>query len=243
MSGHSKWHNIQGRKGKQDALRSAMFSKYSKLISIAAKNGGDPDKNFSLRIAIDKAKSVSIPKDNIDKAIKKGTGELNDGVIFEENLYEAFGPGGIAILIKSVTDNKNRTVSELKHTLSKNGGSMAGPGSVAWMFNQFGVIHLSFEELKIKNIKQDDFEMNLIEVGAEDIRIEEGEIEVLTKVENLQKVLTKIKEMNLEPSESGIEWVAKDKTEVAEENVGKLQELFGELEEREDVENYFTNAK
>lgn len=243
MSGHSKWHNIQGRKGKQDALRSAMFSKYSKLISIAAKNGGDPDKNFSLRIAIDKAKSVSMPKDNIDKAIKKGTGELNDGVIFEENLYEAFGPGGIAILIKSVTDNKNRTVSELKHTLSKNGGSMAGPGSVAWMFNQFGVIHLSFEELKIKNIKQDDFEMNLIEVGAEDIRIEEGEIEVLTKVENLQKVLTKIKEMNLEPSESGIEWVAKDKTEVAEENVGKLQELFGELEEREDVENYFTNAK
>ena len=243
MSGHSKWHNIQGRKGKQDAVRSAMFSKYSKLITIAAKNGGDPDKNFSLRIAIDKAKSVSMPKDNIDKAIKKGTGELNDGVIFEENLYEAFGPGGVAILIKSVTDNKNRTVSELKHTLSKYGGSMAGPGSVAWMFNQFGVIRLSSEELKIKNINQDDLEMNLIEVGAEDIRNEDGELEILTKVENLQKVLAKTKEMNLEPSESGIEWMAKDKTEVVEENVGKLQELFGELEEREDVENYFTNAK
>lgn len=243
MSGHSKWHNIQGRKGKQDALRSAMFSKYSKLITIAAKGGGDPDKNFSLRIAIDKAKSVSMPKDNIDKAIKKGTGELNDGIVLEEALYEAFGPGGVAVLIKAVTDNKNRTVSEIKHTLTKSGGSMAGPGSVAWMFEQLGVIRLTVEELKNKNISQDDFEMSLIEVGAQDIKIEEDEIEVLTKIEDLQKVLGKIKEMNLEPTKSGIEWVAKEKVEIPEENVDKLQNLFGELEEREDIEDYFTNAK
>lgn len=243
MSGHSKWHNIQGRKGKQDALRSAMFSKYSKLITIAAKGGGDPDKNFSLRIAIDKAKSVSMPKDNIDKAIKKGTGELNDGIVLEEALYEAFGPGGVAVLIKAVTDNKNRTVSEIKHTLTKSGGSMAGPGSVAWMFEQLGVIRLTVEELKNKNISQDDFEMSLIEVGAQDIKTEEDEIEVLTKIEDLQKVLGKIREMNLEPNKSGIEWVAKEKVEIPEENVDKLQNLFGELEEREDVEDYFTNAK
>ncbi|HNU96186.1 MAG TPA: YebC/PmpR family DNA-binding transcriptional regulator [Candidatus Magasanikbacteria bacterium] len=243
MSGHSKWHNIQGRKGKQDALRSAMFSKYSKLITIAAKGGGDPDKNFSLRIAIDKAKSVSMPKDNIDKAIKKGTGELNDGIVLEEALYEAFGPGGVAVLIKAVTDNKNRTVSEIKHILTKSGGSMAGPGSVAWMFEQLGVIRLTAEELKNKNISQDDFEMSLIEVGAQDIKVEEDEIEVLTKIEDLQKVLGKIKEMNIEPNKSGIEWVAKEKAEIPEENVDKLQNLFGELEEREDVEDYFTNAK
>ncbi len=243
MSGHSKWHNIQGRKGKQDALRSAMFSKYSKLITIAAKGGGDPDKNFSLRIAIDKAKSVSMPKDNIDKAIKKGTGELNDGIVLEEALYEAFGPGGVAVLIKAVTDNKNRTVSEIKHILTKSGGSMAGPGSVAWMFEQLGVIRLTAEELKNKNISQDDFEMSLIEVGAQDIKVEEDEIEVLTKIEDLQKVLGKIKEMNIEPNKSGIEWVAKEKVEIPEENVDKLQNLFGELEEREDVEDYFTNAK
>lgn len=243
MSGHSKWHNIQGRKGKQDALRSAMFSKYSKLITIAAKGGGDPDKNFSLRIAIDKAKSVSMPKDNIDKAIKKGTGELNDGIVLEEALYEAFGPGGVAVLIKAVTDNKNRTVSEIKHILTKNGGSMAGPGSVAWMFEQLGVIRLTVEELKNKNISQDDFEMSLIEVGAQDIKVEEDEIEVLTKIEDLQKVIGKIKEMNIEPNKSGIEWVAKEKVEIPEENVDKLQNLFGELEEREDVEDYFTNAK
>ena len=243
MSGHSKWHNIQGRKGKQDALRSAMFSKYSKLITIAAKGGGDPDKNFSLRIAIDKAKSVSMPKDNIDKAIKKGTGELNDGIVLEEALYEAFGPGGVAVLIKAVTDNKNRTVSEIKHILTKSGGGMAGPGSVAWMFEQLGVIRLTAEELKNKNISQDDFEMSLIEVGAQDIKTEEDEIEVLTKIEDLQKVLGKIREMDLEPNKSGIEWVAKEKVEIPEENVDKLQNLFGELEEREDVEDYFTNAK
>ncbi len=243
MSGHSKWHNIQGRKGKQDAIRSAMFSKYTKLISIAAKGGGDPEKNFSLRIAVDKAKSIGMPKDNIDRAIKKGTGELNDGVVLEEALYEAFGPGGVAILIKAVTDNKNRTVSEIKHTLSQYGGSMAGPGSVSWMFNQFGVIRLTTEELQNKNIKQEDFEMNLIEAGAEDIKSEDGEIEVLTKIENLQKVLSKIKAMNLEPTKSGIEWVAKDKMEVTEKNVSKLQGLFGELEDRDDVEDYYTNAK
>ncbi len=243
MSGHSKWHNIQGRKGKQDALKGAMFSKYSKLISIAAKGGGDPEKNFSLRIAIDKAKSVSMPKDNIEKAIKKGTGELNDGNILEEALYEAFGPGGVAVLIKAVTDNKNRTVSEIKHILTKSGGSMAGPGSVAWMFEQLGVIRLTTEELKNKNISQDDFEMNLIEAGVQDIKIEEDEIEILIKIEDLQKVLGKIREMNLEPNKSGIEWVAKEKVEIPEENVDKLQNLFGELEEREDVEDYFTNAK
>lgn len=243
MSGHSKWHNIQGRKGKQDAIRSAMFSKYSKLISIAAKGGGDPDKNFALRIAVDKAKGAGMPKDNIDRAIKKGTGELNDGIVLEEALYEAFGPGGVAVLIKAVTDNKNRTVSEIKHTLNQYGGSMAGPGSVSWMFNQLGVIRLTAEEINVKNIKQDDFELNLIEAGAEDIRNEDGEIEILTKIENLQKVLNKIKEINLIPTSSGIEWVAKDKIEVPKESVAQLQNLFGDLEEREDVEDYYTNAK
>jgi len=243
MSGHSKWHNIQGRKGKQDAIRSAMFSKHSRLVSIAAKNEGDPEKNFSLRIAVDLAKSIGMPKDNIDRAIKKGTGELNDGVVLEEGLYEAFGPGGVTILIKSVTDNRNRTASELKHLLSKGGGSFGSSGSVQWMFNQFGVIRLTAEELQNKNIKQDDFEMNLIEVGAEDIKSEDDEIEVLTKIENLQKVLEKIKAMNLVPTKSGIEWVAKEKMEVSEGEVNRLQNIFGELEEREDVEDYFTNAK
>ncbi len=243
MSGHSKWHNIQGRKGKQDALRSAMFSKYSKLITIAAKNGGDPEKNFSLRIAIDKAKSVSMPKDNIEKAIKKGTGELNDGVIFEEALYEAFGPGGVAIMIKAITDNKNRTVSEIKHLLSKGGGSFGSSGSVGWMFNQFGVIRLSDEELQNKNISKDDFEMQVLEMPVEDAKTEDGEWEILCKIENLQTVVNKIKELNLEPNKAGIEWVAKEKIEVPEGEVDKLQNIFGELEEREDVEDYFTNAK
>ena len=243
MSGHSKWHNIQGRKGKQDAIRSAMFAKYSKLISIASKTGGDPDKNFALRIAVDKAKGVGMPKDNIDRAIKKGTGELNDGVVFEEGLYEAFGPGGVAIMIKSITDNKNRTVSEIKHLLSKGGGSFGSSGSVQWMFNQYGVIRITDEELQNKNISKDEFEMQILEMLVEDAKTEDGEWEILCKIENLQTVVNKIKELNLEPSKAGIEWVAKEKIEVPEEEINKLQNIFGELEEREDVEDYFTNAK
>lgn len=243
MSGHSKWHNIQGRKGKQDAIRSAMFAKYSKLISIASKTGGDPDKNFALRIAVDKAKGVGMPKDNIDRAIKKGTGELNDGVVFEEGLYEAFGPGGVAIMIKSITDNKNRTVSEIKHLLSKGGGSFGSSGSVQWMFNQYGVIRITDEELQNKNISKDDFEMQILEMPVEDAKTEDGEWEILCKIENLQTAVNKIKELNLEPSKTGIEWVAKEKIEVPEEEINKLQNIFGELEEREDVEDYFTNAK
>ena len=243
MSGHSKWHNIQGRKGKQDAIRSAMFAKYSKLISIASKTGGDPDKNFALRIAVDKAKGVGMPKDNIDRAIKKGTGELNDGVVFEEGLYEAFGPGGVAIMIKSITDNKNRTVSEIKHLLSKGGGSFGSSGSVQWMFNQYGVIRITDEELQNKNISKDEFEMQILEMPVEDAKTEEGEWEILCKIENLQTAVNKIKELNLEPSKAGIEWVAKEKIEVPEEEINKLQNIFGELEEREDVEDYFTNAK
>src|SRR3989344_2436035 len=144
MSGHSKWHNIQGRKGKQDAKRSNLFTKFAKGITVAAQSGGgDSEMNFSLRIAIEKAKAVGMPKDNIERAIKRGTGELNDGNKVETVIYEGYGPGGIAILLKALTDNKNRTVSDVKHLLTEHGGSMAGPGSVLWMFEQWGLVILN----------------------------------------------------------------------------------------------------
>lgn len=181
MSGHSKWHNIQGRKGKQDAIRSSQFTKMAKLIAIAAKGGGDLAANFSLRLAIEKAKAVGMPKDNIDRAIKRGTGEL-EGAQIEEVIYEGYGPGGVAVLVKCLTDNKNRTVSDIKHIFSENGGSMAGAGSVMWRFRQ-------------------------------------------------------------EPTESGLQWVAKDKVSVSEEAGAKLQKLFEQLDENDDVEDYFTNAE
>ncbi len=242
MSGHSKWHNIQGRKGKQDAKRSNLFTKFAKGITVAAQSGGgDPEMNFSLRIAIEKAKAVGMPKDNIERAIKRGTGELNDGVKVETVIYEGYGPGGVAILLKALTDNKNRTVSDVKHLLSEHGGSMAGPGSVLWMFEQWGLITISRSSI---TKSRDEFELELIEAGAEDIAdVEEDKVEIKTKVENLQKVLAALKTSGIEPEQSGLVWLAKDEVDVTPENAEKLADLFAELEDNDDIEDYYTNAK
>ena len=244
MSGHSKWHNIQQRKGKQDALRSNLFTKVGRAITMAAKSGGDPTTNFSLRLAIEKAKEVGMPKDNVEKATKRGTGEL-EGAVMEEALYEAFGPGGAAILVKAVTDNKNRTVSDLKHILSEHGGSLGGAGSVQWMFLQVGV----FTCLPLKKgevgggLSKEEFELALIDEGAEDIAEDDGLVEIKTKVENLQKVLNKLKEWGVEVKESGIQWMAKDKIKVDKGVEEKLGNLFSVFEENEDISDYFTNAE
>src|SRR3989338_3746709 len=166
MSGHSKWHNIQGRKGKQDAIRSGQFTKIAKLIAVAARNGGDAAANFSLRIAIEKAKEVGMPKDNIERAIKRGTGEL-EGAQIEEVIYEGYGPGGVAVLVKCLTDNKNRTVSDIKHIFSVHGGSMAWAGSVMWMFAQMGIVTVRSSEF---TVRREENELALIEAGAEEIK-------------------------------------------------------------------------
>lgn len=246
MSGHSKWHNIQGRKGKQDALRSSQFTKVAKLIAIAARNGGDPAANFSLRLAIEKAKAVGMPKDNVERAIKRGTGEL-EGAQIEEALYEGYGPGGVAVLVKCLTDNKNRTVSDLKHIFSQYGGSLAGAGSVMWMFSQMGVIVIPLLPRGgvggvAGAMSRDDFDLKMIEAGAEDIA-EDGELEIKTKMENFQKVLGVIKAMGIEPLESSLQWVAKDKVSVNAEVAEKLEKLFEELDASDDVDDYFTNAE
>ncbi len=239
MSGHSKWHNIQGRKGKQDAKRSSMFSKFSKAITIAAqRGGGDPETNFSLRIAIDKSKSVSMPKDNIERAIKKGTG-ADGGAQIEEVYYEAFGPGGTAIIIKCLTDNKNRAVADVKHILTKNGGTMGGNGSVMWMFEQLGVIQ--FETSKLPT-DRDSFELAVIEAGADDIFIEDEQVEIKTKVENFGRVLNKLKELGMESDDSGLRYVAKEEMAISEEVRGQITQLFDLLEENDDVDDYYTNA-
>ncbi len=243
MSGHSKWHNIQARKGKQDALRSGQFTKISKLISIAARGGGDPTANFSLRIAVDKARAVGMPKDNIERAIKRGTGEL-EGAQIEEVLYECYGPGGVAVLVKCLTDNKNRTVSDIKHIFSKHGGSMAGAGSVLWMFTQLGVVEINKKQLTNNKIERDEFDLRMIEAGVEEIEnTGEDQIEIYTKIENFQKVLAALKEIQIEPVESGLQWIAKDSVSVSVEVSEKLQALFEELDESDDVDDYFTNAE
>ncbi|MFH1291936.1 MAG: YebC/PmpR family DNA-binding transcriptional regulator [bacterium] len=240
MSGHSKWHNIQARKGKQDAKRSGMFSKISKMITVAVRSGGgDMDTNFSLRLAIDRAKAGGFPKDNIDRAIKSGTGELKGNQI-EEVSYECYGPGGVAILVKGFTDNKNRTVSDIKHILSKNGGSMGGSGSVIWMFDQRGVVVVD----KGKISDREEFELEMMDAGAEEIQdIEDNKIKIDTKIENLKMALDKLKNLVIESEESGMEWVAKDKVKVGSDVESKLNNLFEHLTDHDDVEDFYTNAE
>lgn len=239
MSGHSKWHNIQARKGKQDAKRSASYSKFSKLIGVAARQGGDPDKNFSLRLVIDRAKAAGLPKDNIERAIKSGTGELK-GIIIEEFMYECYGPGGVAVIVKGVTDNRNRTVAEIKHLMSKNGGSMGGSGSVLWMFEQFGVIMVDVSAIK----DRDEFELAMMDAGAEDIEdAEDNKVQIKTKVDNLQTALAKVEELGMENIESGLEWIAKEKVKVESDVESRLNNLFSLLTEHDDVEDFYTNAE
>jgi YebC/PmpR family DNA-binding regulatory protein len=244
MSGHSKWHNIQARKGKQDAKKGNVFSKYAKKIAVAARaGGGSLDTNFSLRILVEKAKKEGMPKDNIERAIKAGTGELKDTAQVEELMYEGFGPGGTALMIQILTDNKNRTSPEIKKILADHGGSMGGAGNVQWMFGQWGMVRVGNEQLAISKFGLDDFEMQMMDAGAEDILVFDGKIEIKTKVENLQKVLSRLKGINIEPESSWLEWIAKDKVKVDAATTEKLQNLFGAMEEHDDVEDYFTNAE
>lgn len=245
MSGHSKWHNIQARKGKQDAKRSNQFTKLAKAITVAAQQGGsDPAMNFSLRLAIEKSKGVGMPKDNIDRAIKRGTGELSDGVKMEEIVYEAYGPSGVALLIKTVTDNKNRTVSDVKYMLSQHGGSLGSAGSVQWMFGQWAMITIDKNELAKSSIgDHEEFEMKLIDAGVEDMKDgEEGMVDIRAKVENFQKVLAVLKEGGITVKESGIQWIPKDTIPISKEVEEKLGDLFAAFEEHDDVDDYYTNA-
>ncbi len=237
MSGHSKWHNIQAHKGKQDAAKANVFTKCAKAITIAAQRGSDPATNFTLRLAIDKAKAVSMPKDNIDRAIKRGTGQ-DAGAAMEELLYEAFGPGGVAILIKAVTDNRNRTFPELKHIMSEHGGSMAGEGSVKWMFEYGGRILVSSEAVK----NRDEFELAMIDAGASDIAEQEGVFEIRTKTEQFQTVVTWLKQQGIEPTSAELSWFPKEETPVPEEAKEELGALFAALEEHDDTADYYTNA-
>lgn len=240
MSGHSKWHNIQVRKGKQDQRRASSFTKVGRAITVAAREGGrDPAANFALRIAIDKAKEVNFPRDNIDRAIKKGTGELQDDSIVEAVLYEGFGPWGAGVLVDALTDNKNRTVSDVKHIFSQYGGSLAGPGSVKWQFQRMGVIRLEKEcELRIKNY--DELELQLIDAGADDIVKSDFGIEIRSSVEKFQKVLETVKAAGIEPADAGLEWVAKETLALSPSASAHMEGLYDALSAHDDVRAVYT---
>lgn len=240
MSGHSKWSKIQHKKGKKDKARSGVFTKLLKAISVAAMSGGDPDMNFSLRLAIEKAKAANVPKDNIERAIKKGTGDLNDGKVIEEVVYEGFGVSGVAFIIEAMTDNRNRTGPEIKSTLSKRGGSLGSQGSVQWQFEHKGIIRFSNEKKKAL-ADWDSFQLELMDVGAEDILEDVDGVGIFSAVENLKKVLDKVAEAGIEPDDSGLEWIPKETMEVSDEIAEKNMNLYELLNELDDVSAVYVN--
>ncbi|NQU99633.1 MAG: YebC/PmpR family DNA-binding transcriptional regulator, partial [Parcubacteria group bacterium] len=240
-SGHSKWSTIKRKKGVADAKRSNVFAKVSKIITLAARDGGgDPNANFKLKLAVDKAKSVNMPHDNIDRAIKKGTGELEGAAQIEDVTYEAYGPGGVAIIIESITDNKNRTVSEIKKILSDNEGKLGGGGSVSWMFERKGVIRISTYSAD----KKEEIELLAIENDASDIKEEDSSLVIYVipeKLSNLKEILEK-EGIKIESSE--VELIVKNSVKVNDQSIlKKVEKLMEELDEHDDVNEIYSNIE
>lgn len=237
MSGHSKWETTKRAKGVKDAKRAAVFTKLAKIIVIAARDkGGDIDSNFSLRLAVDKAKAANMPKDNIEKAIKRGTGELEGGQI-EELIYEGIGPANSQFVLRVLTDNKNRSAASIRHLFSKVGGSL---GSVMWNFEIKGVVMILKESLPEGGFN-DDLELELIDIGVEDIKKEEEGITIYSEVNDLSKIKTFFEEKNIEIESAEIEYVAKEELEPKEEDVARIENFIESLEDDEDVSEYYTN--
>jgi len=238
MSGHSKWATTKRAKAVVDAKRGAIFTKLGNAITVAAREkGGDPEKNPSLRAMIDKARGVNMPKDNIERAIKRGTGELG-GAAVEELYYEGVLPNNVQFIIKCLTDNKNRSASMVRHALSQFGGSL---GSVMWNFEQKGVIVISMETIKEKNINLEELQLELIDAEIEDFKIEEEVVIIFTKVENLQNIKAILDKKDIKTESSEIEYVSKDKQELTNEEQEKIDRFIDELDNLEDVSDYYSN--
>ena len=236
MSGHSKWSTIKHKKSATDKKRGDVFSKMARVLTVAAKSGGDIETNYTLRSAVEKAKNLNMPKDNIERAIKKGTGELA-GEQLDELLMEAYGPNGTALLIEVVTDNRNRSTSEIRHILSKNNGKLATGGSVQWLFERQGLLQINQDAIRDK----DEFELQAIDAGALDIDFEEEKAFVYVDPQNLQVAQKTLNSMDY-TTESGLVWVAKESVEVGESVQKSLQKIFEALDEHEDVQEVYTNA-
>lgn len=237
MSGHSKWATTHRQKELVDAKRGAIFTKFANIITIAARKGGDPNANPSLRAAIDRARDVSMPKDNIERAIKKGTGELG-GAVVEELFYEGVLPGNIQVVVKCLTDNKNRSGSTVRHLFTKNGGSF---GSVLWNFSQLGVIRVSNESLQENKISPEELELELIDQDISDFQREEEGITVYTEIKDLQKVKDFLESKKLKVESAEIEYVAKERITSPLEDREKVEKFMEELDDNEDVNDYYTN--
>ena len=240
MAGHSKWHNIQRRKGAQDAKRGKIFMRHAKFIYTAAKQGGgDPDMNPALRAAIDKAKADNMPNDNIDRAIKKATGTL-DGANYEEITYEGYGPGGIAIIVHVLTDNRNRAASEVRHAFSKFGGNLGESGCVSFMFNRKGYIVIMNKD---NQIDEDELTLEAIEAGAEDIEVTDGVFEVYTESGDFEAVQAHLQKNGYDVEEAEITLIPETYNELPKDQAENVLNLIDMLEENEDVQDVYHNLK
>nr|WP_321464994.1 YebC/PmpR family DNA-binding transcriptional regulator [uncultured Desulfobulbus sp.] len=237
MSGHSKWSTIKRKKGANDAKRGKIFTKLIKEITIAAKmGGGDADGNPRLRAAITAAKSENMPKDNIDRAIKKGTGDL-DGAIYEEILYEGYGPGGVAVLVETMTDNKNRTVADIRHFFAKSGGNLGESGCVAWMFDKKGAITVEKD-----GITEEELMDVALEAGADDVVDDEDSFQILTEPDVFNDVVEQLEKGGVKFSEATISMIPKNTIDVAEEKTARsLLRLLDNLEDHDDVQKVHAN--
>ena len=249
MSGHSHAKTVKRVKEAEDKKRGKAFSKIARVIILAAKEGGDDSSsNYKLKMAIDQAKQVNMPKENIERAIKKGTGELSTEKL-EQFVFEAYGPEKTAIIIEGITDNKNRSLSEIKQILNQHNGKLAGAGSVKWLFERKGTITINYKS-QTTNYKKEDLELTAIEAGAEDIYWHEDLLFIYTKPEELEKVKRNLEEKDLPADEAGIEiesssldWVAKKTIEIEGKGKESCQKLFEALDENDAVQDIYSNLK
>lgn len=239
MSGHSKWHNIQARKNKQDAARGKIFTKIGRELMVAAKEGGsNPDSNSKLKDLIAKAKAANMPMDTINRAIKRGSGEAGD-VNYEEITYEGYGPSGVAIIVDSLTDNKNRTASNVRHTFERSGGSLGATGCVSWMFERKGVIVVE----KKDGLDEDELMMLALDAGAEDFN-QDGDIyEITTSPDSFSEVRQALENSGIEFVSAEISMVPNNTVALDPESAEKVEKLIDRLEEDDDVQNVWHNAE
>ncbi|RLD92003.1 MAG: YebC/PmpR family DNA-binding transcriptional regulator [Aquificota bacterium] len=236
MAGHSKWANIKYKKMKEDAKRGRIFTRLTREIIVAAREGGgDPETNPRLRTAIAAAKAANMPKENIERAIKRGTGEL-PGVTYEEITYEGYGPGGVAVIVEAITDNRNRTVSEIRRIFSKHGGSLGETGCVSWLFDKKGVI-----TIKAQDLSEDDVLMVTLEAGAEDLKVEEDTFQVITAPEDFEKVKNTLEREGLPIEEAEVTLVPKNLVKVEGEKAEKVLKLMDALESLDEVQKTYAN--
>lgn len=234
MAGHSKWANIKHKKAAMDAKRGKLFTRLSKEISIAAKINGDPDGNPRLRTLIEKAREANMPSDNINRAIKKGTGEL-PGVTYEAITYEGYGPHGVAVIVDALTDNKNRTVADLRRIFSHNGGSLGETGSVNWMFEKMGVIEGPSDK------SEDEILESLMEHDINNVEVADGEYYITCPIKSIEDIKNFLKSNGFKVDKSEIEWVAKTKTDLGEDQAKEVLEFLDEVEDFDDTQNVFSN--